>query len=928
MGANKFNVICYGYNPWSNLWKRNQTMVSMLARQPYINDVLFVNPQVYIGDLIKTPYKELNRFRRNYWRYVVPRKVEDSVTVFTPVVLPLSSQVPCLGETTYRIDTRVFRPYVDSDYVLLLNRFVGFNDRTFSETFAHASFKVFDWSDDFETFTSSESIRQTLAGIRDRYLEECDLVIAVNDHLAERARRVSEQVYTVRNATNFESLNSADRPETKLAPAFHRIPKPVIGYMGNLCSARLDRDLLDYLSVQRPDWHLVFLGPHTEKYPLGKELAARKNIHVLPPVAYSDLPRSLKGFDVCMIPHLLNEHTMGNDPIKLFDYLATGRPVVSTPTAGTAGFDDVISIARSKEEFLHVVEKLLESGNSPDMKAARIERARQNSWTARFGPVFRLLEENLAERSSGPGAFEPGTKPVAARLLPWLLFACVILLGILIRVTALGYRSLWIDEAWVANLIGSDDYLRTILLEKPAYWSPLPFLFAVSTKLAVTLFGDSETTLRMVPCLFGIASLAVFCSLGRELFRESRLWMVPAGLVALHNWAAYYSKELKQYSGEVFFSALLLYLFMRLSREKSPRLAILFLLAALLAVGYGIPSAFLAMSILTVLAVRSYQAADYKFLGSLVAVGIALGLVEALHYFLWLGPQLDPTYSSFWHRPYFPPNELVAIPRWMANCAFGFFNYDFGYGYPSPFLGKVAVSFTLRVVFCIGLVRLFLGKHRDFVYVYVITMTILLVLSFLHKWPLGGNRVNLFLLPFHLAFLASGIGLIAVVVGRLCRKVGVRWAVGAMSALLFFPVQTLDENLWHLKQRAGEEMRPIVEYVKDNLDPDTQRLYVYYGAHEAFTYYWSRDSRYRDENLYYLGIRSRDRPEAYPADVAKFLDSLPEPVESVYLIISHVIPEYRSEPEIFLKSFRETLGNEIGCKEYVDTYAYLFRITR
>jgi glycosyltransferase involved in cell wall biosynthesis len=112
---------------------------------------------------------------------------------------------------------------------------------------------------------------------------------------------------------------------------------------------------------------------------------------VFEPVPHHRLPGVLKGFDVGIIPNRINEHTAGNDPIKLFDYLATGRPVVATPTAGTEPFAHLIGLAEGAAAFVDAVVQALRDAGDTDAVLRRIETARAHSWEARYA----LLQEYL-----------------------------------------------------------------------------------------------------------------------------------------------------------------------------------------------------------------------------------------------------------------------------------------------------------------------------------------------------------------------------------------------------------------------------------------------------------------------------------------------------------------------------------------------------
>jgi len=518
----------------------------------------------------------------------------------------------------------------------------------------------------------------------------------------------------------------------------------------------------------------------------------------------------------------------------------------------------------------------------------------------------------------------------AAELVPWLVVTALIAVGLLERFFGLGHRSLWLDEAWVANLVEAEHTLRAILYQKELHWSAVPLLFAVGNKLAISAFGTSETAFRLMPCLFGAGSIFIFVLLAREIFAESKIWMLPVGIFALHPRAIYYSKELKQFSGEVFFTILILYLFVLAIRNNFSSLKVLWALffAALIALGFGIPVVFVIAGVSIVLIMRSRQQKNRTLLYGVVIAAIILGISEASMYFLWLRPQVDLAYSSFWSPGVFPPDGILASIRWLTNRGFSFFSYDFGF--PTLVLGEILRlrgEYLLSYVACLlcglGVICFFFEKRRDMIYVYLITILSMVTLSFLHKWPLGGSRVNLFLLPFHLVFLARGVEQLARVTVKLIPNTQWRWAVAAACVLPILPIQSLDENLWHLKER--EEMRSIVEHVKSNLDPETQRVFVYYHAKEAFNHYWSLDGRHPGQELFRFASTSDGEPAAHAVEIIAYCESLPDSAEQVYLVFSHI---RGTSKERILDLCRSEFGFELDSREVVGASAYLFEIRK
>ena len=95
-----YNLVNFGYDPWSSFWKRNQTMFYLLSREQFIEQAFFFNSAVWLIDLIRNPKKELTHPWLNNWKYVIPRGIDSKITAFTPMILPFSGQSGIMAAAT------------------------------------------------------------------------------------------------------------------------------------------------------------------------------------------------------------------------------------------------------------------------------------------------------------------------------------------------------------------------------------------------------------------------------------------------------------------------------------------------------------------------------------------------------------------------------------------------------------------------------------------------------------------------------------------------------------------------------------------------------------------------------------------------------------------------------------------------------------
>jgi glycosyltransferase involved in cell wall biosynthesis len=152
--------------------------------------------------------------------------------------------------------------------------------------------------------------------------------------------------------------------------------------------------LIKRAARERPEWQWVFIGNKSR----GLEIEELPNTHFLPPVAYAELPSYAAGFDVCVLPWETEQSfTSYGSAIKVREYLATGKPVVISPLPEYEPMRDVLRIARTRDDFIHLVEEALFDTDPAD--AARRQAAvASGTWDARAEWVSELIENVLAEK--------------------------------------------------------------------------------------------------------------------------------------------------------------------------------------------------------------------------------------------------------------------------------------------------------------------------------------------------------------------------------------------------------------------------------------------------------------------------------------------------------------------------------------------------
>jgi glycosyltransferase involved in cell wall biosynthesis len=251
---------------------------------------------------------------------------------------------------------------------------------------------VYYCTDDYSLLPGVD--RASIASL-DQELTRCaDQVFAVSSPLLEAKRALNPATAYAPHGVDFDLFATASDPATHPPDEAAHLNHPVIGYFGVL-DAKLDIQLLVSLAEARPQWTFLFVGRTT---PEAAALSRFPNVVLVGPQPYDSLPRWASAFDVAIMPYVRNAQIHCSNPLKLREYLATGKPVVSVPTPEVETLKDFVRLARSPADFLAQIEDVLQS-DTPAHRQARQAAVAAMSWDARVAHALAFLEQGLARKS-------------------------------------------------------------------------------------------------------------------------------------------------------------------------------------------------------------------------------------------------------------------------------------------------------------------------------------------------------------------------------------------------------------------------------------------------------------------------------------------------------------------------------------------------
>jgi glycosyltransferase involved in cell wall biosynthesis len=237
-----------------------------------------------------------------------------------------------------------------------------------------------------------------IARLDENLTRDADQVFVASARLIESKTKINPTARHSPHGVDVDLFRRASDQATPVAERARALPRPIIGFFG-LIEAWIDLDLIHYLAVSRPNWTFLLVGRLAVP---ARGLEQLPNVVFTGPQPYEELPKWARAFDAAIIPYHLNQQVLNANPLKLREYLATGKPVVSVPAPEVERFAQWVRIANGREEFLEQLEQALAS-DSPQAQANRMQAVSGMSWDARVEEVLTVVEMRLRERRSKNG---------------------------------------------------------------------------------------------------------------------------------------------------------------------------------------------------------------------------------------------------------------------------------------------------------------------------------------------------------------------------------------------------------------------------------------------------------------------------------------------------------------------------------------------
>lgn len=260
---------------------------------------------------------------------------------------------------------------------------------------------VFDTVDNWATHSQYKKLMPAKK-LQDNYqiiAQKADLIFTVSENLVDYYKQFdrTQDVYYVPNGVDFEHFNKS--VDKNIETSLDKIKKPIIGYVGTINSDRVDLDLIEYLAQKNSDKIIALLGPvwHDSVKKVDYLSNKYENIICSGRIKWFDMPAYLRKFSLAIVPHKNNEFIASTNPMKIYDYLACGLPIVSTQKSGHDNIDRIINLQTDYEKFNQAVQEELKNIKYEQI-LQRKEIAQEYDWQKKVDFMLQKINRKFEEK--------------------------------------------------------------------------------------------------------------------------------------------------------------------------------------------------------------------------------------------------------------------------------------------------------------------------------------------------------------------------------------------------------------------------------------------------------------------------------------------------------------------------------------------------
>ncbi|HPD73688.1 MAG TPA: glycosyltransferase [Patescibacteria group bacterium] len=395
----KYNIICLSNQLWDfPLWTNKRHVMSRLPKLGH--SVLFIDPPINTGRVFAKQILQRNWSLKRL--FTKTKKTEEGVVVYSPLnTHPLKGISSAKhSQKINEISQKVFKDSGNEKTILWIYHVEIEGLENYLKNIKH-DFLIYDCVDNYEGFPkyNTPEKKRWIVDQERLLTSRANIVFTTTPGLAEKLKKINPKTYFTPNVGDFERFFDVKNKGFEVPEDLKNIPHPIVGFTGAVDEYKFDRELFKKIADDYPSFSFVVIGPLAlkDKESSKKSLGFEKldNVYFLGRKDFTEIPKYISFFDVMTIPYQLNDYTVGGCfPVKFFEPLAAGIPLVVTDLPSYYPFEDVCYISKNPEEFSLNIKRALEEDIAEKSKK-RMEVAKKNTWEGKIAAMLSYINENI-----------------------------------------------------------------------------------------------------------------------------------------------------------------------------------------------------------------------------------------------------------------------------------------------------------------------------------------------------------------------------------------------------------------------------------------------------------------------------------------------------------------------------------------------------
>lgn len=389
-----YNIVCIGASDWKGPWGVLQQLMERFALN---NRVLFIEYQFNFLNHFYSPklFVEKSTIRKNL------KEVSKNIFVFTPqYIIPFNYYFRFINKINQNILSQQINRLTA---LLVFDKYILWSAVPSTidlvKGLKNVALFVYHCASDIDVEKIDRFRKGKTLMLEKEVIKNADIIFSHTEEILERYRSINSNIFYLASGVDYGYFRKIAENQIEEPKDIRVINKPRIGIVGHFDDYIYDIELLEGIVRRKSNHSFIFIGPLSKRSKKIETLKRFKNIYFIGYKNPKELPFYLKSVDVCLIPYRTVGAAVTTSPLKCYEYLASGKPVVSSTIKDILKYENVVKISKNLDEFCNNIDLAILDDSKENLKE-RLEIAKRNSWQNRVEMVSNIIFPKLANKET------------------------------------------------------------------------------------------------------------------------------------------------------------------------------------------------------------------------------------------------------------------------------------------------------------------------------------------------------------------------------------------------------------------------------------------------------------------------------------------------------------------------------------------------